>query len=166
MDLKSNLIAFFIILWSLLKLESEDLMGIFSYIHKVKKIQKKSGATANFTIAEIASAIVNLWDAKQRLTPQEYFYISFIYETYKMMNRKLCLDCLGFLGVCDEIIAHFDLVAPYYKYCGNNKLQAERFIDSEKFEYRNRAKKLLEDKKLFSEEWMTLHKEFMEEFYS
>ena len=141
-------------------------MGIFGYIHKVNKIQKKIGATAYFTLAEIASGIINLWDAKQKLTPQEYFYVSVIHETYKMIRKELCLDYLGFLGVCNEIIAHFDLVAPYYKYCGNNQLQMARLIDDEKLEYRERARELLDDKLLFKEEWMALHKEFMEEFYS
>jgi len=141
-------------------------MGIFGYIHKVNKIQKKIGATAYFTPAEIASGIINLWDAKQKLTQEEYFYVSVIHETYKMIKKELCLDYFGFLGVCNEIIAHFDLVAPYYKYCGNNQLQMARLIDDEKLEYRERARELLDDKLLFREEWMELHKEFMEEFYS
>ena len=141
-------------------------MGIFGYIHKVNKIQKKIGATAYFTTAEIASGIINLWDAKQKLTQEEYFYVSVIHETYKMIKKELCLDYFAFLGVCNEIIAHFDLVAPYYKYCGNNQLQMARLIDDEKLEYRERARELLDDKLLFREEWMTLHKEFMEEFYS
>ena len=140
-------------------------MGIFGYIHKVNKIQKRIGATEYFTLAEIAFGIVNLWDAKQKLTPQEYFRVTVIHETYKMINKKLCLDYFGFLGVCNEIIAHFDLVAPYYKYCGNNQLQMARLIDNEKLEYRARAKELFEDKLLFREEWMALHKEFMEKFY-
>ena len=69
-------------------------------------------------------------------------------------------------GLTNEIIAHFDLVAPYYKYCGNNQLQMARLIDDEKLEYREKARELLDDKLLFREEWMTLHKKFMEEFYS
>ena len=141
-------------------------MGIFGYIHKVNKIQKKIGATAYFTPAEIVSGRINLWDAKQKLTPQEYFYVSVIYETYKMVKKELCLDYFGFLGVCDEIVAHFDLVAPYYKYCGNDQLQIARLLDDKKLEYRIRAAKLLDDELLFREEWMALHKEFMEKFYS
>ena len=71
-------------------------MGIFGYIHKVNKIQKKIGATAYFTPAEIASGIINLWDAKQKLTQEEYFYVSVIHETYKMIKKELCLDYFGF----------------------------------------------------------------------
>ena len=141
-------------------------MGIFGYTRKVKRIQKNIGSIAIFTPAEIVSGIVNLWDAKQKLATEEYFYVSVIYETFKKLKDEICLDCFGFLGLCNEIIAHFDLVAPYYKFCGNNQLKLAQFIDGAKLEYRNKAKKLLEDKQLFKEKWMTLHKEFMREFYA
>lgn len=144
----------------------KGIMGIFSYAHKVNKLQKDVGATAFFTPAEIASGIINLREAKQRLSMQEYYYVSVIYETYRTINEKICLDYLGFLGVCNEIIANFDLVAPYYKYCGNDQLQFAKFIDEAKIEYRNKAKELLENKQLFNEAWMNLHKEFVEKFYS
>lgn len=141
-------------------------MGIFGYIRKVKKIQKNIGSIAIFTPAEIVSGIVNLWEAKQKLTYEEYFYVNIVYETYKMLKNKLTLDCFGFLSVCNELIAHFDLIAPYYKFCGNPQLQIAKFIDREKIEYRCKAKKLLEEKQLFNENWMTLHKEFLEKFYA
>lgn len=141
-------------------------MGIFGFIHRAKKIQKYLGSTEKFTSAEIVNAIVNLWDAKKRLDAEEYFYVSVIYETYSRIKTEIQLDYLGYLGLSNEIIAHFDLVAPYYKYCGNNKLVNAYFIDNQKLPYRKVAKKLLEEKKLFKEEWMSLHEEFMKEFYS
>ena len=141
-------------------------MWIFSYIHKVKKIQKKIGYTAFFTPAEIVSAIINLWDAKQKLNSEEYFYVNVLYETYRLLKNEVCLDCFGFLGLCNEIIAHFDLVAPYYKFCGSNNLQMEIFRENLKKPYREEARELLNQKLLFKDEWMSLHKEFMEKFYS
>ena len=140
-------------------------MSIFSYIHRIKKIQKNLGATCFFSASEITSNIINLWDAKKRLSQQEYFYVCVIYETYQKINDKICLDYMGFMGVCNDIIAHFDLVAPYYKYCGNDKLNLERYLDEEKKAYRQRALVLLNGKQLFNENWMKLHKEFMEKFY-
>lgn len=141
-------------------------MGIFGFIHRAKKIQKNLGYSEKFTVAEIVNAIINLWDAKKQLDSEEYFYVSVLYEIYSRMKTVMQLDYLGYLGVCNEIIAHFDLVAPYYKYCGNNKLVNAYFIDDQKLPYRKVAKKLLEEKKIFKEEWMSLHEEFMEEFYS
>lgn len=141
-------------------------MGIFKFIYKVKKIQKNLGSAEMFTSSEIVSAIINLRDARKRLDPKEFFYVSVIYEVYSRMETKIQLDYLGYLGVCNEMIAHFDLVAPYYKYCGNNKLIDAYFIDNQKLEYRKSAKQLLEDKKLFKEEWMLLHGKFKEKFYS
>lgn len=141
-------------------------MGIFSYVYKLSKIQKKSGATAYFTPSEIASGIINLRDARQNLTEEEFFYINVIHETYKMINRELCLDYLGFLGLCNEIIAHFDLVAPYYQYSGSNELKLARLYDYQKIEYRVKAKELLKRNLIFEDEWMELHEEFMDKFYS
>ncbi len=141
-------------------------MGMFSFIRKAKKIQKKLGSAENFTSAEIVSAIINLWDAKKQLSEEEYFFVSVIYEIYSRMKTTILLDYLGFLGLCNDIIAHFDLVAPYYKYCGNNKLKYAYFIDNQKEPYRKKAKILLDEKQLFKDAWMALHEEFMEEFYS
>lgn len=132
----------------------------------MKKIQKKIGYTAFFTPTEIVSAIINLWDAKQKLNSEEYFYVNVIYETYRLLKNEVCLDYFGFLGLCNEIIAHFDLVAPYYKFCGSNNLQMEVFRESLKSPYRKKAIELLNQKLLFRDEWMSLHKEFMEKFYS
>ena len=141
---------------------------IFDYIDKVNKIKENIGATAFFTPAELASGIINLWDAKQNLTQEEYFYVQAFYEMFKMSKKELCLDHFGFLGACNEMIAHFDLIAPYYKFCGNDELQMARLVDDEKLEYRARAKSLLasDDSLLLGKEWMKLHKEFMEKFYS
>lgn len=140
-------------------------MGIFNYIRKVKKIQKNIGSIAVFTPSEMVFGMVNLLQAKQKLTAQEYFYISVIYEAYRMIKEEVCLDYFGYLGLCSDIVANFDLVAPYYKFCGSNQLQIASFIDAAKMGYRNKAKMLLEEKKLFTEEWSELHDEFMEKFY-
>lgn len=89
-----------------------------------------------------------------------------IYEVYKKVDRELCLNYNGFLGVCNDIIAHFDLVAPYYQYCGNNQLTMAAYFEPQKQSYRLRAKKLLDEKLIFREEWMELHEEFVQEFWS
>lgn len=136
------------------------------YFYKVNKISKDKTATAFFTTGEIVYAIVNLHDAKKYLTQEEYYFVSVVFETCKLLDDKLLLNQEGFLGVSNEIMAHFDLIAPYYKFCGDPNMQIVKFIDDDKYEYRQKAKKLLKAGKIFQEEGMTLHKEFLQEFYS
>ena len=141
-------------------------MSIFTYGFRVNKILKNESETAFFTPSEIVSTIVNLLDAKKSLTPDEYFFVSVVFETYRQIKRKLLLSKSGFIGLCNEIIAHLDLIAPYYKFCGDSRMRILMLEEDEKYEYRQRAKEILKQKAIFKEEWMKLHKEFLEMFHS
>ncbi|MBQ8381232.1 MAG: hypothetical protein IJY18_04985 [Clostridia bacterium] len=141
-------------------------MSIFTYGFRVNKIFKNENETAFFTPSEIVSAIVNLLDAKKSLTRDEYFFVSVVFETYRQIKRKLLLSKCGFIGLCNEIIAHLDLIAPYYKFCGDSRMRIMMLEEDEKYEYRQRAKAILKQKAIFKEEWMNLHQEFLEMFHS
>lgn len=141
-------------------------MSIFTYGFRVNKIFKNENETAFFTPSEIVSAIVNLLDAKKTLTRDEYFFVSVVFETYRQIKRKLLLSKSGFIGLCNEIIAHLDLIAPYYKFCGDSRMRILMLEEDEKYEYRQRAKAILKQKAIFKEEWMNLHQEFLEMFHS
>ena len=141
-------------------------MSIFTYGFRVNKIFKNENETAFFTPSEIVSAIVNLLDAKKSLTQDEYFFVSVVFETYRQIKRKLLLSKSGFIGLCNEIIAHLDLIAPYYKFCGDSRMRIMMLEEDEKYEYRQRAKAILKQKAIFKEEWMNLHQEYLEMFHS
>ncbi len=141
-------------------------MSIFTYGIRVNKIFSNENATAYFTPSEIVSAIVNLIDAKRCLTSDEYFFVSVIFETYRQNKRKLLLSKIGFMGLCSEIIAHLDLVAPYYKFCGDAKMRIMMLEENEKIAYRQQAKKILYENAIFKDEWMKLHQLFLDEFHS
>ena len=141
-------------------------MSIFTYGFRVNKILKNENETAFFTPSEIVSAIVNLLDAKNSLTRDEYFFVSVVFETYRQIKRKLLLSKSGFIGLCNEIIAHLDLIAPYYKFCGDSRMRIIMLEEDEKYEYRQRAKAILKQKAIFKEAWMNLHQEFLEMFHS
>lgn len=140
-------------------------MSIFTYWFRVNKIFKNENETAYFTPSEIVSGIVNLLDAKKSLTQEEYFFVSVVFELYTRQKNKLLLSKTGFLGLCNEMIAHFDLIAPYYKFCGDRKMQIMKLEETLKHQYRQRAKLILRQKAILKEEWFELHKEFMEIFY-
>ncbi len=141
-------------------------MSIFTYGFRVNKIFKNESETALFTPREIVSAIVNLLDAKKSLTQDEYFFVSVVFETYRQIKSKLLLSKSGFIGLCNEIIAHLDLIAPYYKFCGDLRMRIMMLEEDKKYEYRQRAKAILKQKAIFKEEWMRLHQEFLEMFHS
>ena len=141
-------------------------MSIFTYGFRVKKIFKNESEAAFFTPSEIVSAIVNLFDAKKALTQDEYFFVSLVFQTYRKVNTKLLLSKSGFVSLCSEIIAHLDLIAPYYKFCGDARMRIVAVEEDAKYEYRQRAKMLLNKKAIFKEEWMKLHQEFLEMFHS
>ena len=141
-------------------------MSIFTYGFRVSKILKNESATAFFSPSEIVSSIVNLLDARRNLTSDEYFHVSVVFETYRQIKEKLLLSKSGFVGLCNEIIAHLDLIAPYYKFCGTSKMNILMLEEDEKYEYRRRAKTILNERGIFKEEWMDLHQEFLEEFHS
>ena len=141
-------------------------MSIFTYGFRVNKIFKNENETAFFTPSEIVSSIVNLLDAKRSLTPDEYFFVSVVFETFRLIKKKVLLSKSGFVGLCSEIIAHLDLIAPYYKFCGDSRMKIMMLEEDEKYEYRQRAKAILKRKAIFREEWMKLHQEFLETFHS
>ena len=139
-------------------------MGIFTYVFKVNKILKSDSATAAFAPSEVVSAIVNLVEAKKVLSNTEYQFVYAVFETYKQSKSKRYLSKQGYLDLCKEIAAHFDLIAPYYKFCGDSKMQILMLEESGKKEFRNRAKILLDKGAIFEDEWTKLHKEFLESF--
>ena len=141
-------------------------MSIFTYGFKVNKIFKNKNETAFFTPSEIVFAIVNLHDAKKSLTQEEFFFVSVVFETYRQIKRQLLLSKSGFVGLCNEIIAHLDLIAPYYKFCGDSRMRIMILEEDEKYEYRQRAKTILNRKDIFQDEWKKLHQEFMEKFWN
>ena len=98
------------------------------------------------------------------MTPKEYFYVSVVFDKFNNSKNKLLLNQESFLDLCNDIIAHFDLIAPYHMFCGNQNLQVEQQTEIYKVRYRQQAKILLNDGKIFQEEWIQLHQKFIEEF--
>ena len=141
-------------------------MGI-TYGFKVNKLVKDKNATACFTAREIVFSIVNLMDAKNSLSREEYFLVSSIFEKYSQDKEKRILTRDEFIDLCNEIVGHLDLVAPYYKFGGirnQSVLMYMKFVDNRKTEYRRDAMEILNNSGLLSKEWMKLHKEFVTRF--
>ena len=139
-------------------------MSIFTYGIRVKRVLFKHGATAEFTRSEVVSAIVNLMDARRYLSREEYIFVEAVFDIYRADKQKILLDKNGFLDLCNEIITHLDLIAPYYKICGDPGMRILSLDEKDKIRYRKRAWELIGREAFFGDEWMELHSEFANKF--
>ncbi|MBO5480812.1 MAG: hypothetical protein J6A63_06470 [Clostridia bacterium] len=143
-----------------------ELESAFQTPLKVQRIKNNPGKIECFTVHEIVAGLVNLLEAKENLSSQEYAYVLQIYESYKRTDKEIFLDNMAFFGLSIDIISSFDLVAPYYMFCGQDDTEFMREKEDEKYDYRLRALQLLEKQPNdFKEQWNTLHEEFMYKFY-
>lgn len=140
-------------------------VGNVWYSCKLKRIKNDPNASASFSPAEIASHVVDFKKAKQTLSPEDYLYFGFIKNGYAKLADKLALSYIEYLTVRNEIVANFDLVAPYTLFCGEG--EGNRLPDDDrKSSYRIEARKLIDADLLFKKEWLTLLNDFMNEFYA
>ena len=66
----------------------------------------------------------------------------------------------------NKLVAHFDLVAPYYKFSGNPNLKITALLEGGKADFRRRAKMLLDNYEIFNDKWFELHREFYDVFHA
>ena len=133
---------------------------------KIQRIKNEPGRTEEFTLGEIVSGLINLIEAKENLSKWEYETVLLFFKKYQRYDKKYTLDHFGFFKLSMKIIATFDLIAPYYLYSGQEETDFMQERQDEKYEYRWRAKQLLEQPPSnFTEEWNSLRTAFMNEFY-
>ncbi len=146
---------------------NEITYSVMQFNNKIENLKKNSNAEAYFTVSEIVSMIVNLLDAKNVLSNLEYNAIYKIYDRFSQQKEKLLLTLDKYMDLCCEIVSHFDLVAPYYLYCGDYTSTPITSViyDNQKTPYREHAKLLIMQGKLFGSEWQNLFKEFKEMFF-
>ena len=134
-----------------------------AFLKKVDEVTKHFG-TEKFSPAETVPALVNQMDAQKKFSMEDYLNVRRFINVFKEINEEVYLSYWNFFLFCDEIIAHFDLIVPYYKICGNDNPKVSS-NEPEKDSYRLRAKKILKDEPLFGDAWMDLYEEFIVEFY-
>lgn len=124
------------------------------------------GATESFSVAEITKAFVDLHAAKKALTEEEFRLVKIAFEIFCQKDEARLLDKAGLVALCDELISQFDLIAPYYRFCGEN-VGIASVAEPMKQLYRLKAKRLLKSGlPFFGKEWEELRKDFAEEFFS
>lgn len=140
-------------------------MSIIGYYFRIKKISGDPNAVAKFSVREITGTLVNLLDAKRELSSYENFWVNRLYTAFRERKSKLSLNFKEFMELHNKLIAHFDLVAPYYKFSGNPNLKITVLLEGGKTDFRRRAKMLLDNYEIFNDKWFELHQEFYEIFH-
>lgn len=145
--------------------EEYALEQLFRTPRKIQNLTENPQVAEIFTIAELSRAVVNLFDALQNLTDTEYIYLRKIYDKYQNDVSIVKVTYKEYLSYCDKLISNYDMVVPYYKVCGSSALNLAEIYEEDKQPYRIKAKNLIDNGKLFSDEWRLLNMEFFEEFY-
>lgn len=144
---------------------SNSLMQGQITANKVQRLTSNPYSSETFTVAELAMGIVNLSDALEVLTSSEYSYLKKVFDKYQQDFSRVTLTYMEFISYCDKIISNYDMVAPYYKVCGETGLYSSKIYEDDKIPYRQKAKALIDSGRLFSYEWQSLNQKFYKEFY-
>jgi len=99
------------------------------------------------------------------LSEEDFQNVMTLFRVFQETDRTLHMDRERYLCFCTDMMAHFDLIAPYYLFCGNKDMEIAAFLEEEKEPYRRKAKWLLRRNQLFQEEWIELHSDFKSSFY-
>lgn len=70
--------------------------------------------------SKICDMIINLSDAKQNLSEEQFHAIKSIYDRYKKDNKVHFINYYDYLSISASIIKEFNKIAPYDKYSGGN----------------------------------------------
>lgn len=105
-------------------------MGLFDGLKAMKEMNKiKKGGKGILSIAQITNLIINLPDAKTRLTNEEFNQVYNLFNELQKCNTKIELDKEGYYNTAVDIITKFDKIAPYEKYGGGNELEYSFLMD-------------------------------------
>lgn len=91
------------------------------YLRAIKKIMK--GGTGKVSYAMICNASINLWDAKRKLTSEQFDQVKKLYDNFMTCKTKFSVDLEGWWTLAKDVIDRFDEIAPYEKYFGGNEFE-------------------------------------------
>ncbi len=98
-------------------------MGLFGnrIMRNVRKIY--NGGTAKLSVADISNVIINLFDAKRNLTPEQFSGVHVMYKKCQEKTEMRLLDKDAYLETALNLILEFDKAAPYEYYSGGQTQQ-------------------------------------------
>lgn len=89
----------------------------------------------------ITMIIINLQDAKAKLSPGKYEEIKTLFDEFQQCKTMFEVDYKGYIDLCEDVIKRFDKIAPYELYSGGNELEFSIYMDY--FREREKTKEIL-----------------------
>ena len=124
-------------------------MGLFTGIKAMNAVKKiKNGGTAKISYSMISMLLVNLPEAKAKLSTEEFKQVEKLFLDFKNANTLFEVDKDGYLALCEEVIKKYDRIAPYELYSGGNELEFSMMMDelrSEDTQKKERVKEAQRD---------------------
>ncbi len=132
---------------------------------KVSRISANKGVAEKFGINDLVCNMLDVGYMLQELKESEFEYVD---KAFKILNDKYEDKYLNFDNynkLYREIAIDFDMVIPYYKICKEG-CPVVRYNDIGKDEYREKARKLLDNGLMLSRQWFELKNDFYNTFYA
>lgn len=114
---------------------------MLSSLFAIRKIKKNK--PGYLSPKQIVNGVVNLADAKRKLTNREFELVHSIFlEISKCNEKKLFNNYIEYLEFLSYLICQFDIVVPYYKICGNPNYVNSIDVNDENEKYIYRLKSI------------------------
>ncbi|MBE6806821.1 MAG: hypothetical protein E7527_02230 [Ruminococcaceae bacterium] len=115
-------------------------MGIFADLRAIANVQKiRNGSTAKLSISQITNLLVNMMDARNNLSVQQYREVCILFERLRKDKKKIKVDYREYLRIALGIIMEFDLIAPYELFCGGDSEEFSLLLNAVRQETRPSA---------------------------
>ena len=148
----------------------KTLQDSIDYMKRVNSIMNDESAKELFARKEILYAFISLADAKKKLPKRDFIRVEYAFDKLNQIftenNDEILMDQKCFIRETENLIAHFDLIAPYYLFCGNTEsMTLSKYFDGLKKDYRLKAKEIWDYRGFLTPMWNELHDAFMKEYY-
>lgn len=90
----------------------------------------KSGGTAKLSISQIVNLNINLPDAKEKLSADEFSQIYALYQKMRACTTKIPMDADAYFNTAFKIMEEFDQIVPYEDYSGGNAFEISFMFSS------------------------------------
>lgn len=135
-----------------------------TFLRKARKFKKNPYLVQRFSIAQMSAGMINLSQAARVLPRREYNVVRALYIIMQAETEMIPMNYAEFLEAGKILMAQFDLLAPLYKFTGEQNAVPDA-SEPRKQEYREMAWETIEEEGLASESFKLLSEEFREKFY-
>ena len=135
-----------------------------TFLRKARKFKKNPYLVQRFSIAQMSVGMINLSQAARVLPRREYNAVRALYTVMQTETEMIPMNYAEFLEAGKMLMAQFDLLAPLYKFTGEQNAVPDA-SEPRKQEYREMAWETIEEEGLASESFKLLSEEFREKFY-